>query len=70
MRSLHRRFREFCFDTNKGYGTPEHRAALDRLGPTPVHRLSFAGVGQVSLFAEAPGTRWPSRVAGPSIMEA
>ncbi len=51
MRSLHRRFGEFCFDTNKGYGTPEHWSALDRLGPTPVHRLSFAGVGQASLFA-------------------
>jgi ribonuclease HII len=51
MRRLHRRFREFCFDTNKGYGTAEHWAALDRLGPTPVHRLSFAGVGQASLFA-------------------
>jgi ribonuclease HII len=53
MRSLHRRFREFCFDTNKGYGTRAHWAALDRLGPTPVHRLSFAGVGQANLFALA-----------------
>ena len=51
MRRLHRRFRDYRFDTNKGYGTPEHWAALDRLGPTPVHRLSFAGVGQASLFA-------------------
>ena len=51
MRRLHRRFRDFCFNTNKGYGTAEHWAALDRLGPTPVHRLSFAGVGQASLFA-------------------
>jgi ribonuclease HII len=51
MRRLHRRFRDYCFDTNKGYGTPAHWTALDRLGPTPVHRLSFAGVGQARLFA-------------------
>ena len=49
MRRLHRRYPDFGFRDNKGYGTPEHWAALDRFGPTPVHRLSFAGVGQVSL---------------------
>ncbi|HEY6916618.1 MAG TPA: ribonuclease HII [Allosphingosinicella sp.] len=32
--------------TNKGYSTPEHFAALDRLGPTPLHRRSFAPVKQ------------------------
>jgi ribonuclease HII len=49
MRRLHRRYRDFGFDHNKGYGTPEHWEVLDRLGPTPIHRLSFAGVGQTSL---------------------
>jgi ribonuclease HII len=49
MDRLHRRFPEFGFDHNRGYGTPDHLDALDRLGPTPVHRLSFACVGQVSL---------------------
>jgi ribonuclease HII len=29
---------------HKGYGTPEHLAALKRLGPTPLHRNSFAPV--------------------------
>jgi ribonuclease HII len=53
MDRLHRRFPEFGFDHNRGYGTPEHLEILDRLGPTPVHRLSFACVGQVSL----PGIR-------------
>jgi ribonuclease HII len=32
---------------NKGYGTPEHLAALGRLGPTPLHRRSFAPVAQL-----------------------
>jgi ribonuclease HII len=49
MGRIHRRYPAFGFDHNKGYGTPEHLAALDRLGPTPVHRLSFASVGQVAL---------------------
>jgi ribonuclease HII len=48
MRSMHRRYPDYRFAENKGYGTREHWEALDRLGPTPIHRLSFAGVGQVS----------------------
>jgi ribonuclease HII len=34
---------------NKGYGTPEHKAALLRLGITEMHRRSFAPVAE--LFA-------------------
>ncbi len=34
---------------NKGYGTAEHRAALLELGPTPLHRRSFAPVAQLVL---------------------
>lgn len=49
MDRLHRRFPEFGFDHNRGYGTPDHLDALDRLGPTPVHRLSFSCVGQAAL---------------------
>jgi ribonuclease HII len=29
---------------HKGYGTPQHRTALARLGPSPIHRLSYAPV--------------------------
>jgi ribonuclease HII len=49
MERYHRRFPEFGFDRNRGYGTAEHREVLDRLGPTPIHRLSFRGVGQPTL---------------------
>lgn len=52
MRNLHRRHPEFNFKENKGYGTDEHWAALRALGPTPHHRFSFNGVGQMSLWAE------------------
>jgi ribonuclease HII len=34
----------YGFARNKGYGTPEHLAALTRLGPCPLHRLSFKPV--------------------------
>ncbi len=32
---------------HKGYGTPEHRHALTQLGPTPLHRMTFAPVAAV-----------------------
>lgn len=38
MNRLHRRFPEFGFEHNRGYGAPDHFEALDRLGPTPIHR--------------------------------
>ncbi|MGA2351295.1 MAG: ribonuclease HII [Terracidiphilus sp.] len=34
---------------HKGYGCPEHLAALKRLGPTPLHRKSFHPVAQAGL---------------------
>ena len=34
----------YGFAKHKGYGTAEHLAALERLGPTPAHRHSFAPV--------------------------
>jgi ribonuclease HII len=49
MERLHRRYPEFGFEHNRGYGTPDHLEALDRIGPCPVHRYSFAPVGRVSL---------------------
>ena len=34
----------YGFEQHKGYGVPEHLAALDRLGPTVHHRRFFAPV--------------------------
>jgi len=40
---------------HKGYCSREHMAALDRLGPTPLHRKSFSPVAQTMLdFDELP----------------
>ncbi|HET9167321.1 MAG TPA: hypothetical protein VFP11_15080, partial [Candidatus Angelobacter sp.] len=35
---------EYDLASNKGYRSPKHLAALNELGPTPLHRLSFAPV--------------------------
>ena len=32
---------EYGFASNKGYGSAEHIAALQKYGPTPIHRASF-----------------------------
>ena len=37
----------YGFAGHKGYGTPAHRAALCRLGPCPVHRLSYAPLAAI-----------------------
>jgi ribonuclease HII len=37
---------DFGWERNAGYGTPEHHAALERFGPTPHHRRSFAPVAR------------------------
>ena len=39
-----RRFPGYGFDRHKGYPTSEHLRALMRLGPSPIHRRSFAPV--------------------------
>ncbi|MDZ3831096.1 MAG: ribonuclease HII [Sphingopyxis sp.] len=42
-------FPGFGWERNMGYGTAQHLAALRRLGPTPLHRNSFAPVAQMQL---------------------
>ncbi len=44
MQKIHDEYPEYGFDTNVGYGTAKHIAALQKLGPTKYHRLSFAKV--------------------------
>lgn len=44
MRDYCARFPGYGFSAHKGYGTPEHLAALEKLGPCPLHRRSFAPV--------------------------
>lgn len=44
MARLSLRHPGYGWERNAGYGTPEHRRALDRLGPSPHHRRTFAPV--------------------------
>jgi ribonuclease HII len=44
MVELHERYPGYGFARHKGYPTRDHLAALRRLGPSPVHRRSFAPV--------------------------
>jgi ribonuclease HII len=44
MTSLEARFPGYGFAEHKGYPTPAHLEALERLGPCPQHRRSFAPV--------------------------
>jgi ribonuclease HII len=37
-------FPEYGLAAHKGYGTPEHCKAIEKFGPTPLHRLSFEPV--------------------------
>jgi ribonuclease HII len=46
MARWHQRYPEYNFAANKGYGTREHRQALARLGPCPLHRRSARPVAQ------------------------
>jgi ribonuclease HII len=44
MESLARRYPAYGFERHMGYGTALHMEALERYGPCPVHRRSFAPV--------------------------
>ena len=43
MIALDEKYPMYGFARNKGYGTPEHIAALRKYGPCPEHRRSFIG---------------------------
>jgi len=47
MRSLDERYPGYGLARHKGYPTPDHVAALHRLGPCAIHRRSFAPVAAV-----------------------
>ncbi len=42
MCEAHEKWPLYGFRKHKGYGTKEHLVAIDKLGPCPIHRMSFA----------------------------
>jgi ribonuclease HII len=53
MELLAPRHPSYGWESNKGYGTPDHLAALAAWGFTPHHRKSFAPVVQLNLVLSA-----------------
>ena len=53
MVAYDKEYEGYGFAKHKGYPTKEHLAALERLGPSPIHRLSFSPLKQreLDLFA-------------------
>ena len=43
MQEYAKQYPEYGFDSNKGYGSADHIAALKKYGPCPIHRKSFIG---------------------------
>ena len=41
MQRLHKKFKMYAWESNKGYGTQEHRTAIEKHGLCKYHRLSF-----------------------------
>jgi ribonuclease HII len=54
-----RRYPEYGFRRHKGYATADHREALARLGPCPLHRRSFHGVGGADVESLDPSLELP-----------
>jgi len=49
MHRLAGRYPDYGWETNVGYGTPEHHLGLTLHGPTRHHRLTFAPLAQLAL---------------------
>ncbi len=54
MEKLDRRYPGYGFSQHKGYGSKEHFMALSKLGPCPMHRLTFHGVDHTAKQKPAP----------------
>jgi ribonuclease HII len=48
MVEYHKLFPEYNFAKNKGYGTKEHKLAIQRFGCCEIHRKTFRGVKEYS----------------------
>lgn len=47
------------FEDNAGYGTGEHRIALDQEGPSEIHRVSFSPISDMSVEFDERSSRHP-----------
>lgn len=61
MREWDRLYPGYAIASNKGYGTPAHMKALERLGPTAEHRFSYQPVRDCCRSAPCIGWRNPQQ---------
>ena len=54
MKAMDAKYPGYGFAKNKGYGTAQHLEALQRIGPSPIHRRSFAPVRKELTLEQAP----------------
>jgi ribonuclease HII len=50
MVEMNAKYPQYGFAQHKGYGTPQHLAAIEKFGPCDLHRKSFAPIAQHSLL--------------------
>lgn len=63
MLRAHREYPAYGFHRHKGYGTREHIAAIESLGPCPIHRMSFQPLS--TMFQTGQLTLFPPEAGGP-----
>ena len=70
MRAASGEYPHYCFDSNKGYPCPRHRAAIAAHGPTPLHRRSWAFMDNLGWshlrITPGPNTTLPFKYPPPS----
>ena len=54
MLEFHKLYPGYGFDVHKGYPTKAHQLALEKLGPCPIHRISFGPVAALSTTNRPP----------------
>jgi ribonuclease HII len=57
MRSLGARYPDYGWESNKGYASSHHLAAIREFGPTPHHRSTWAPIAQRELELQESVTR-------------
>jgi ribonuclease HII len=49
MKQLHCEYPQYNFYKNVGYGSSEHLSAIEKYGPSPLHRISYAPMKNMSI---------------------
>lgn len=54
---LDKEYPAYKFASHKGYGTATHRAAIEAVGPCPIHRHTFAPIATKATLFDSAGNR-------------